>query len=124
LLIQWGNSFEFLNWIFSSQEFWKNSSTRYLLSAERWNPQNVLHEAFQAQRGYSEHHRLRMSEPYPLGSRPRQGSWKVAGQEGDPRITSHAPESAKSVREWTLTLPNELPCWELESQMDSRMLWA
>jgi hypothetical protein len=27
----------------------------------------------------------------------------------------------KSVREWTLTLPSELPCWELESQMDSRI---
>jgi hypothetical protein len=26
---------------------------------------------------------------------------------------SHALGSAKSVREWTLTLPSELPCWEL-----------
>jgi hypothetical protein len=25
------------------------------------------------------------------------------------------------VKEWTLTLPSELPCWELESQMDSRI---
>jgi hypothetical protein len=33
-----------------------------------------------------------------LGSQPRQGGCKVAGQEGDPGITSHAPESAKSVR--------------------------
>jgi hypothetical protein len=46
---------------------------------------------------------------------------KVVDQEGDPRVTSHAPESAKSVREWTLTLPSELPCWELESQKDSRV---
>jgi hypothetical protein len=30
----------------------------------------------------------------------------------------------KSVREWTLTLTNELPCWELESQMDSRIFKA
>jgi hypothetical protein len=36
-------------------------------------------------------------------------------------VTSHAPKSAKSVREWTLTLPNELPLWELESQMDSQI---
>jgi hypothetical protein len=36
-------------------------------------------------------------------------------------ITSHALGSAKSVREWTLTLPSELPLWELESQMDSRI---
>jgi hypothetical protein len=27
--------------------------------------------------------------------------WKVAGQEGDPRVTSHAHGSTKSVREWT-----------------------
>jgi hypothetical protein len=38
---------------------------------------------------------------------------KGAGQERDPRITSHTSESAKSVRAWTLTLPSELPCWEL-----------
>jgi hypothetical protein len=25
----------------------------------------------------------------------------------------------KNVREWTLTLPSELPFWEMESQMDS-----
>jgi hypothetical protein len=34
-------------------------------------------------------------------------------------VTSHAPGSAKSVREWTFTLPSEFPCWELESQMES-----
>jgi hypothetical protein len=45
-----------------------------------------------------------------LGLRPRQGGYKVAGQEGDQGVTSHAPESAKSVREWTLRLPRELPC--------------
>jgi hypothetical protein len=33
-----------------------------------------------------------------LGSRPRQRGSKVAGQEGDPGIISHAPGSAKSVR--------------------------
>jgi hypothetical protein len=59
-----------------------------------------------------------------LGSRPRQGGYKVMGQEGGPRVTSHAPGSAKSVREWTLTLPNELPLWELESQVDSRIFKA
>jgi hypothetical protein len=54
-----------------------------------------------------------------FGLRLRQGSWEVAGLEVDPRVTSHAPgsaksaKSAKSVREWTLTLPSELPCWEL-----------
>jgi hypothetical protein len=34
-----------------------------------------------------------------LGPRPRQGSHKVAGQEGDLGVTSHVPESAKSVKE-------------------------
>jgi hypothetical protein len=46
---------------------------------------------------------------------------KVASQEKDLRVTSHVPGSAKSVREWTLTLPNELhvgswsPKWILGS---------
>ncbi len=39
-----------------------------------------------------------------------------AGLEVDSGVTSHASRSAKnleSVREWTLTLPSELPRWEL-----------
>jgi hypothetical protein len=61
-----------------------------------------------------------------FGLRPRQGGWGVVGLEVDPGVTSHAPGSAntpESVREWTLTLPSELPRWELvrvESQKDSR----
>jgi hypothetical protein len=51
-----------------------------------------------------------------LGLATKVKGWKVASQEGDLRVTSHALGSAKSVREWTLTLPSELPCWELESQ--------
>ncbi len=48
------------SWIgISSQKFWKNSATRHLLSAKGWNPQDVLQEASQTQRGYPEHHRLR-----------------------------------------------------------------
>jgi hypothetical protein len=43
---------------------------------------------------------------------------------GSPGVTSHTPGSAKSVREWTLTLPSELPCWELESRKDSRIFRA
>ncbi len=46
---------------------------------------------------------------------------KVASQEGSPGITSHALGNAKSVREWTLKLPSELPFWELESLMDFRI---
>jgi hypothetical protein len=34
-----------------------------------------------------------------FGSRPRQGGCKVAGLIVDPGVTSHAPGSAKSVRE-------------------------
>jgi hypothetical protein len=33
---------------------------------------------------------------------PKQGGWKVSGQEGDLRVASHALKSAKSVTEWTL----------------------
>jgi hypothetical protein len=59
-----------------------------------------------------------------LGSRPRRKVARLRAKEGDPGVTSHAPGSAKSVREGTLTLPNELPCWELESQMDSQIFRA
>ncbi len=41
---------------------------------------------------------------------------KVVGQERGLGVTSHAPESAKSVRAWTLTLPIQVPLWDLESQ--------
>jgi hypothetical protein len=49
-----------------------------------------------------------------LGSQPRlklqqELSCKVANQEKDPGVTSHALQSAKSVREWTFTFPSELP---------------
>jgi hypothetical protein len=59
-----------------------------------------------------------------LGLATKARGCKVAGQEGDSGVTSHAPGSAKSVREWTLTLINELPCWELESRKDSRIFKA
>jgi hypothetical protein len=51
-----------------------------------------------------------------LGSWPKQGFAKVwAKREA---WESHFMLSGvqKSVREWTLTLPRELPLWELESQ--------
>jgi hypothetical protein len=56
-----------------------------------------------------------------LGLAIKARGCKVPNQEGDLGITSHAPGSAKSVKEWTLTLPSELPCWELESQKDSQI---
>jgi hypothetical protein len=59
-----------------------------------------------------------------LGFATKARHGKVAGQEGDSGVTSHAPGGAKSVREWTLTLPSELPCWELESRKGSRIIRA
>jgi hypothetical protein len=41
--------------------------------------------------------------------------YKVAGQEGSPRVK-------ESVREWTFTLPRELPFWELEFRWTSKFL--
>jgi len=41
---------------------------------------------------------------------------KRARQEGDLRGTSYTPGSAWSAREWTLTLPRQLPFGELESR--------
>jgi hypothetical protein len=45
-----------------------------------------------------------------FGLTTKTKGYKVASQEKDPGITSHAPKNAKNVRKWTLTLPNELPC--------------
>ncbi len=56
-----------------------------------------------------------------MGITTKARGWKVAGQEKDYGVTSHAHGSAKSVREWTLTLLSELPCWELEFQKDSQI---
>jgi hypothetical protein len=50
-----------------------------------------------------------------LGLATKARGYKGAGQEEDSRVTSHAPGSAKSVRESTFTFPSELPWWELES---------
>jgi hypothetical protein len=59
-----------------------------------------------------------------FGLRPKQGGCKVANQKRNLGVTSHVPGSAKGVREWTFTLTSELPCWELESQMDSQIFRA
>ncbi len=59
-----------------------------------------------------------------LGLATKARGCKVAGQEGDLGVTSHALESAKNARESTLTLPSELSWWELEFQMDSQIFKA
>jgi hypothetical protein len=51
-----------------------------------------------------------------LGLATKAKGCKVAGQEGNPGITSHALGNAK---EFAFTLPSELPLWELESRIDS-----
>jgi hypothetical protein len=59
-----------------------------------------------------------------LGLATKAKGYKVTDQEGDPGVTSHAPRSAKSVREWTLSHPSEFPLWELESQIDVQIFKA
>ncbi len=51
-----------------------------------------------------------------LGSRPRQGVARLRAKKKTQESHHMLPGVPKSVREWTLTLPSELPCWELESQ--------
>jgi hypothetical protein len=48
-----------------------------------------------------------------LGSRPRQGLVRVQAKREAQE--SHLPGVQESVKEWTLTLPSQLPFWELES---------
>jgi hypothetical protein len=58
------------------------------------------------------------------GSQPRQGVVRLRAKK-EARESHHMfPWMSKSVREWTFILPNELPCQELESQMDSRIFKA
>jgi hypothetical protein len=50
-----------------------------------------------------------------LGSRPRQGLARVRAKKEARESHFMLPKVQKNVREWTLTLPRELPLWELES---------
>jgi hypothetical protein len=50
-----------------------------------------------------------------LGLATKARAYKGAGQERSSGVTFMLPGVQKSVREWTLTLPRELPLWELES---------
>ncbi len=49
-----------------------------------------------------------------LGLATKTRGCKVASQVGDQGVTSHAPGNEKTMRESTLTLPSELPWWELD----------
>jgi len=51
-----------------------------------------------------------------LGLRPKQGLAKVRAKSEHESHIFMLLRMQESVREWTLTLPNELPLWELESQ--------
>jgi hypothetical protein len=57
-----------------------------------------------------------------LGLKPKARACKSAGQEEARESHFSLLGVQKSVREWTLTLPRELPLWELESQWTSEFL--
>jgi hypothetical protein len=64
-----------------------------------------------------------------LGLTTKAKACKVVNQEGNLGATSHAPENVgeceriwENVREWTFTLPNEFPLWELESRWTPKSL--
>jgi hypothetical protein len=54
-----------------------------------------------------------------LGSQTRQGLAKVQAKSEAQESHFMLPWVWENVREWTFTLPNELPLWELESQWTS-----
>jgi hypothetical protein len=51
-----------------------------------------------------------------LGSQPKQRLAKVWAKYEAHESHFMLPKVQESVREWTLTLPSELPLWELVSQ--------
>ncbi len=54
-----------------------------------------------------------------LGLATKARACKSAGQKGSLGGTSYIPGVQESVREWTLTLPSELPLWGVEVPVDS-----
>jgi hypothetical protein len=56
-----------------------------------------------------------------LGLQQRQGLARVWAKREAWESHLMLPRLQKSVREWTLTLPSELPFWELETQCDSQI---
>jgi hypothetical protein len=59
-----------------------------------------------------------------LGSRPRQGGCKVAGQQGSSGVTFHVVGSAKECERMNPHTPEWIPCWELESKWIPRIFKA
>jgi hypothetical protein len=59
-----------------------------------------------------------------LGSQPKQGVARLRAKRKTRESHHMLPGVPKNVKEWTFTLPSELPCWELESQMNSRIFRA
>jgi hypothetical protein len=59
-----------------------------------------------------------------LGLRPRKGVARLRAKRKTRESHHMLPWVPKRVKEWTLTLLSELPCWELESQMDSQIFIA
>jgi hypothetical protein len=57
-----------------------------------------------------------------LGLRPRQGLARLQAKREAWESYFMLPGVQKSVREWTLTLPSELPIWELESRWTPKFL--
>jgi len=57
-----------------------------------------------------------------LGLRPRQKGLQGCGPRLNPGVAFSCPGSAKRCEERTLTLPSELPCWELESRWTPKCL--
>jgi hypothetical protein len=56
-----------------------------------------------------------------LGSRPKQGLIRLGAKKEARESHLVLPGVQKNVKKWTFTLPSELPLWELESQMESRI---
>jgi hypothetical protein len=59
-----------------------------------------------------------------LGSWPRQGVARLRAKRKTHESHHMLLGMPKSVREWTLTLQSEFPCWELEFRMDSQTFIA
>jgi hypothetical protein len=57
-----------------------------------------------------------------LGLATKARAYKGEGHEGSSKVTSHAPGSVEECEWMNLTLTNELPLWELESQWTPKFL--
>jgi hypothetical protein len=100
---------------------------KFAMITRQWTPLHMIISFFYCRHKisfvmhslWSSHYKLIHCRNPSLGLVTKARACKGVGQKWSPKVTFHASGSVgmwEIVREWTSTLPSELPFWELESQ--------